>query len=256
MLSAKHLQLGHAVNSGRYGTVHTASYHGQPCAVKIVPKQRGDVALRNMLRILHNETTNWKTVSGASPYIVKLIDAFEDEDNAYFVQDYCDGGPLIRAIQNGNTCPETTAAKAMRHICHAVAACHELDVYHGDIKPANIVHETANDSYKLCDFGCSQRTMFDHSGCFSKLGTLCYVAPEVRIDTSYGKIADVWSIGATAYVLCTGACPAPSTSAAFLTDHSTSLSPECVDFLRVTLQLDPTRRPSAKACLDHPFLAA
>ncbi|KAL7058105.1 hypothetical protein AAHC03_016482 [Spirometra sp. Aus1] len=90
------------------------------------------------------------------------------------------------------------------------------------------------------------------------------------MDLSVGCAADIWSIGMVTYVLLSGGHPTIrqpedqlrvddlQTIAANLESGEglENVSPEALDFLGQLLSFDPRDRPTASACLHHPWLTA
>ena len=82
---------------------------------------------------------------------------------------------------------------------------------------------------------------------------------------SYGRRADIWSVGCTVVEMFTGKHPWPDIdngwSAIFTIARSTTgpplppgLSDMAVDFLRQTFQYEPKSRPTSAELLKHPFV--
>lgn len=76
---------------------------------------------------------------------------------------------------------------------------------HRDLKPENILFVNMNrNSLKIADFGLATKVdvITYH---YSKCGTPGYIAPEVlnfdSMKTTYGKICDIFSVGAIFYRL-------------------------------------------------------
>ena len=97
-------------------------------------------------------------------------------------------------------------------------------------------------------------------------GTCAYIAPEVLTHEGYdGRLADVWSCGVIAFVLCSGFLPFDDRE----DDHKKLfekiqnaqityppwLTPEQVDILSHLLERDPRRRWTAAQVLKHPWLS-
>ena len=92
------------------------------------------------------------------------------------------------------------------------------------------------------------------------------MAPEVLLSDEYNELADVWSLGITAYELAVGEPPhakvhsmraavkIPQSAPPTLPDPET-WSVEFHSFLAACLVKDPARRPSAEQLLQHPFIA-
>ena len=87
------------------------------------------------------------------PGIVTVHDAgILDDDRPYLVMDLCPGGSLTRYLQPDHRLgPEQVREIGVR-IADALAATHERDVLHRDVKPANILVDAYGNA-GLADFG-------------------------------------------------------------------------------------------------------
>ena len=84
-------------------------------------------------------------------------------------------------------------------------AMHNLNIYHRDIKPNNIMIGGNNYIFKFIDFGLSTNQIGILN---SFLGTPNYSAPELLLKRGYfGKTEDIFSLGITLFVLVTGLLP-------------------------------------------------
>ncbi|KAJ0765144.1 putative protein kinase CAMK-CDPK family [Helianthus annuus] len=112
----------------------------------------------------------------------------------------CDGGGLFsrKGKGEGGRFTERQAARAVRDIMEGVKFCHQNYIFHGDIKPGNIM-------WKDKEKSCLVLVDFEVSLKFTPALTP-YTAPEV-IDKSYGKEADNCSVGAILYQMIYGTLP-------------------------------------------------
>lgn len=143
-------------------------------------------------------------------------------------------------------------------------------LFRRDIKPENLLFlSSADDSpLKLADFGLAtilKPNEMLHLMC----GTPTYVAPEV-IDSSsgrgYGKSVDIWAVGVITYILLSGSTPfhdesMPKLFAQIVTAKYTfpdqpfnQISNEAKDFVTRLLESDPSKRLTASASLEHPWI--
>ena len=167
------------------------------------------------------------------PHIVPVLSAGETDGLPYFTMPYVAGESLRRRLEGGKPLPLVDAVAVLRDVARALAYAHEHGVVHRDIKPDNVL--IAGGAAAVTDFGIakalsSSRTF--HGGenltrVGSSLGTPAYMAPEqVAADPNADHRLDIYSFGAMAYELLTGAPPfhgrAPH---AVLSAHLTEVPP-------------------------------
>src|ERR1700745_3383703 len=96
-------------------------------------------------------------------------------------------------------------AGALRHV-------HERGLIHKDIKPANILVESASNGVWLMGFGIASRVPRERQAPAPPetiIGTLAYMAPEQtgRMNRSSDSRRDLYSLGVTLYQMLTGSLP-------------------------------------------------
>ena len=80
-------------------------------------------------------------------------------------------------------------------------------VIHRDIKSDNILVD-AQGNVKLADFGYSAQLTTEREQRTSRVGTVCWMAPElIKRQNRYDCKVDVWSLGIFAYELTNGDPP-------------------------------------------------
>eukprot|EP01025_Chloroclados_australasicus_P009061 TRINITY_DN1345_c1_g1_i1.p1 TRINITY_DN1345_c1_g1~~TRINITY_DN1345_c1_g1_i1.p1 ORF type:complete len:612 (+),score=74.41 TRINITY_DN1345_c1_g1_i1:1003-2838(+) len=206
--------------------------------------------------------------------VAKFEAVYEDDDYVHIIMEWCKGGELYHAIGDRHY-SERTVASYMRAVLKTLAQCHALHILHRDIKPGNfmLLDETDKAPLKAIDFGLatyftSKDVPRDDLG-FE--GTPYFMAPEVLSSKVY-PASDIWSAGVMAFQLLTGHLPfndkrnphRPSVSQVWKSilmdkiDFNRSfwqgISPEAKDFVKMLLNRDPAKRPTAKEALQHPFL--
>ncbi|WP_437917136.1 AAA family ATPase [Sorangium sp. So ce302] len=97
-------------------------------------------------------------------------------------------------------------------IAACVAAIHERDVIHKDLKPQNILVNTATGQVKLADFGLASRLSREQPSAGPPRlieGSLPYLSPEQtgRMNRAIDSRADLYALGVTFYEMLTGRLP-------------------------------------------------
>ncbi|HUV41873.1 MAG TPA: serine/threonine-protein kinase [Sedimentisphaerales bacterium] len=142
--------------------------------------------------------------------IVQAIDVGEAGGYHYFVMEYVEGKTLHDDLAAGKVFSEVEALDIVIQVAHALAHAHACGLIHRDVKPKNIIINTAG-VVKLADMGLARETTDIETArteAGQAYGTPYYIAPEQirgRIDID-GR-ADIYGLGATFYHLVTGRVP-------------------------------------------------
>ena len=84
---------------------------------------------------------------------------------------------------------------------------HQKHIIHRDIKSDNLLMSTRGE-VKLADFGYACQLTEEKAGRTSKVGTVCWMAPElIRGERSYTTKVDIWSFGIFAMEMADGDPP-------------------------------------------------
>lgn len=180
---------------------------------------------------LQQQQRSSTTATAASPYVVRLYDAFANTQagTVSIVMEYCAGGSLQDVVDAGGCRDEGVLARIAAHSLRGLAFLHEHHLLHRDIKPGNILVSTLRgDSYKIADMGIS-RQMDDSTQAYAKtfVGTMVYMSPE-RLGSSpngYGYPSDIWSLGLSILSIALGRYPYADTSYWELLKHIKDLEP-------------------------------
>lgn len=174
-------------------------------AVKIIPKalmvregKEAEVRIERdaMLRLDHEG-------------IIRLHDAFSDEENLYFLLEYAPNGCLSSLLSASGVLELALAQQYAAEIVNTLEYMHSKGIAHRDLKPENIM--LSEDCHlKLGDFGTA-KFMADKEGSEHKelafVGTPEYVSPEVLQDKDSGPASDLWALGCILYQFCVGTLP-------------------------------------------------
>lgn len=168
------------------------------------------------------EATRLKELGIKHPYIIHIHDVFEHKGISAFVMEYIPGGDLRSYMEDLDRPLEPAEAVGlMLPLFDAVAALHDNNLLHLDIKPDNVMlRQTSSQEGPrpvLIDFGISKH--LEPGGNFTRRsqGSIgCspgYSAPEQERPTKecpIGEYSDVYSLAATFFFMLTGVNPIPN----------------------------------------------
>jgi serine/threonine protein kinase len=120
------------------------------------------------------------------------------------------GAPLDRLL--GRPLEVSHFLRIAIPLAGALRRVHERGLIHKDIKPANILVNTASGGVWLTGFGIASRLPREHQAPASPeviAGTLAYMAPEQtgRMNRSVDSRSDLYALGVTFYEMLTGTLP-------------------------------------------------
>ncbi|MFE9448938.1 serine/threonine-protein kinase [Streptomyces sp. NPDC006739] len=198
----------------------------------------------------------------SDPRVVRVHDVGVQDDRPYFVMDYVRGGTLAEKV---GQCGPAEALQLAAEAGYAVQVLHDAGVVHRDVKPSNLLLDTASTpaAVLVADLG-SAKQLADASGLTVTTGTPAYMAPEQAFQTGgFDGRADVYALGVVAYELLTGCKPFGSGGRATLATVQASPPtlpsiprelgvPNGIDtLLRAALSVSPEDRPrTARAFAD------
>ncbi len=135
----------------------------------------------------------------AHPNIVRLYELVHKEGLLFMVMDWVDGEDLRKRIDRQRTAfPPAEILRILKPVCTALQYTHRRNVFHCDIKPANIL--LARDGkVLLTDFGVARLATESREG-----GTPPYMSPEQIQGRSLDARTDIYSLGVTLYEMLSG----------------------------------------------------
>ncbi len=147
-------------------------------------------------------------------HIIRIYDVFEENDTAYYVMEYLQGGDLRGRIPRGGM-SEAESVGYIRQIADALTYIHEHKILHLDIKPSNILFR--GDEAVLIDFGIAKH--YDAGGgnqtSSTPVGISEGYAPTEQYEregiASFSASTDIYSLGATLFCMLQGTRPPKAT---------------------------------------------
>ena len=255
------------LGGGHFGTVHKAyrindkkslmKYY----AIKSIP-------MKNLSCNINDFMKEVDIISSLDhPNIIKFYESFHDNCFFHIVMELCKGKEIMYQMSNYFFLEEKKVTKIIFKVLLAIAHCHNMGVTHRDLKPENILFDSLKKDaeIKLIDFGLSRKYDKEQK-MHSILGTPYYVAPEV-LKGEYDEKCDIWSIGAMTYLMLCGEPPFNGNSNneifkkivkenfKFKNILWKNISNKAKDFVKICLNKNSTKRPSAKEALNHPWFS-
>ena len=149
----------------------------------------------------------------------------------------------------------------METVC-VLAYCHSQSVLYRDLKPENLLIDDMG-HVRLIDMGLAARITKKTPKRRSRVGTDCYMAPEVRYARDrremYGTSCDWYTVGVLTYEFSAGRVPFadPKAQPPVYRPHAFA-DPHCEDFVKRLLDQDHKTRlgcgaRGVKELLEHPY---
>lgn len=279
-LTLDDLEIKETLGTGKFGRVHLArnKLDDQYYAVKTLVKH--DVVQNRQTRHINNERAILRSVN--HPFLVNLLDAFQDDTHLFFVMEYVPGGELFRILRKQKRFSEEATKFYAAEVILALEYLHQRDIAYRDLKPENILLD-AEGHIKLVDFGFAKQVP---DVTWTVCGTPDYIgkwlidvisfkmfvwlvnptAPEIIRSKGYSKAVDWWGLGVLIYEMLVGRPPFIDKNPVDLYEKildcrvpwSDDVSPVAKDLLENLLTSDISRRygnlkDGSRDIKDHPF---
>ena len=181
------------------GEVQTKSEKGKELFIRFKEKLKKEASI--LLELDH-------------PNIVNVSEVFEENNTAYMVMEFIDGGNLKEFITK-NSLTMNDVLRYAKQVAEALQYIHGYNIIHLDVKPANILIDNAGNS-KLIDFGIAKQ--YTDTGLQTQAATVATFSKgyspieqyAVNRKEKYGAYTDIYALGATLYHCLTGEIPTES----------------------------------------------
>ncbi|KAJ6532273.1 kinase-like domain-containing protein [Mycena vulgaris] len=286
-----YLQLVEMVGCGGsakvYKAIDTTSPSDDPAYFAVKCMKNGERG-SHQVALLNNEFRMHGSVA-RHPGVLSFHRCFVERGLVFVVFDLCAADMLDCVIKYQLYVGRPALVKqAFVELLDVVDYCHQKGIFHRDLKPQNVLCNSAGTDIRLADFGTATRQVESRD---FKVGTPGYMSPgsssalvsfphaaadhllsecSNTLRASYSpRQSDMWGLAVTLVVLATGhvpwlnAEPSNASYAAFRAHPDTflrqrlALTSEANDLLRWCFHVNPARRPSiaelrvAVLAIDH-----
>ncbi|HZU95380.1 MAG TPA: tetratricopeptide repeat protein [Planctomycetota bacterium] len=197
--------LGEKLGQGGMGAVYAATdASGRRVALKVLLERDPQLLARFELEARAAQAVRHENVA-------ETIELFSANGLPVIAMELLPGGSLHDLVKARGALPWPEAATLARGVARGLAAIHARGLVHRDLKPQNVLLDAARRP-KITDFGLVRRSPgLAQSEHLTKtgvlLGTYAYMAPEMAERADVDFRADLYSLGALAYELLSGAPP-------------------------------------------------
>jgi serine/threonine protein kinase len=245
------------VAEGGMGSIYKGRHRetGQIVALKVMPTHMAGNAV--LLKRFEQEFRAASLLD--HPNIVRALDYGDAGSSPYLVMEFVDGESLGQKLEREGRISETEAIKIIAQIAQGLHRAHKTGMIHRDVKPDNIM-VMPDGTAKLADLGLVKEVEADlnltRTG--RGLGTPHFMAPEQFRNAKNADVrCDIYSLGATLYMMVTGDLPFKSNGpldAWMKKIHNEITGPrkvnpeitERVDWaIRRAMNADPEKRPAS-----------
>jgi eukaryotic-like serine/threonine-protein kinase len=196
------------IGAGGMGAVYRAYDESldRDVALKVVPRHLAsdpDVRARFLIEAR-------AAASLDHPNICTIHEVADTAEGRPFLAMTCYRGETLKDRLARVAIPVDEALALAREIVRGLAAAHERNVVHRDVKPGNVML-VDDGSVKILDFGIAKVADGTQTVPGVTPGTVAYMSPEQASGEEVDHRSDLWSVGVVLYEMITGQRPFPGT---------------------------------------------
>jgi CHASE2 domain-containing sensor protein len=179
-------EVQNVLGSGGFGVTYLARDRKRPgnppCAIKHLVPARRDPNFVSLARRLFNTEAEILSKLGHHSQIPNILAYFEDNQEFYLVQEFIDGTPLDRELEQSPTAwSEAKVIDFLRQLLPVLDFIHSNYAIHRDLKPGNIIRTERDGKLVLIDFGAVKEInpqLPGEANMTIAIGTRGYTPPE------------------------------------------------------------------------------
>lgn len=191
------------------------------------------------------------------PNVIRIHEFGVSEREGYISMEILPGGTLAERLDRQPLLALDEALRVSVGVCDGIAAAHEQQIIHRDIKPQNVLFDR-HGRPKIADFGLA-RLSDTTTNTVGFSGTPQYMSPEMADGAELTTRSDIYSLGVMLYEIFAGQRPFLATTLARLVMlHTTGvprpprelqpqIPPEIESVILTALEKDPARRTQSVA---------
>lgn len=187
--------------------------HRPHCAIKQLCPATNEAHIRKTAQVLFKREVETLKQIGNHPQVPELLEACEEAQPPYFVEQYINGSTLQQEIKQSGSMCETGVKQFLSEILPLLEFIHSQNFIHRDIKPTNIIRRQPDNRLVLIDFGavknCQEKprdSVWKTTWTNISIGTRGFAPPE-QIAKRPVFASDIYALGVTCIYLLTGKLP-------------------------------------------------
>lgn len=191
------------IGSGGMSDVYKARCHklNRLVAIKVLKEE-----FNNDANFVSKFKMEAQAAAGLShPNIVNVFDVIDEGNIHYIVMELIEGITLKSYIQKKTRLEVKETVGIAIQVAHGIAAAHEQNIIHRDIKPQNMII-SRDGKVKVADFGIA-RAATAQTLSSAAMGSVHYISPEQARGGYSDARSDIYSLGITIYEMVTGRLP-------------------------------------------------
>ncbi|XP_059145488.1 muscle M-line assembly protein unc-89-like isoform X2 [Physella acuta] len=198
--------------------------------------------------------------------LVRMFAAFTAEDKIHLVLEHAEGDHIALHLSHKRMYSEHVVASVIRQVLNGLEFLQHSNIVHLNLQPASvIVSKLEGCEVKLTDFSFAKFIPSPVGEVVPRQGYADFIPPEIIVQDLAGFAADVWGVGAIAFLLLSGV-----STFGGVNDETTlvnialnrydaghlyeNVSSEALKFVFKVLKRLPRNRPTLQECLDHKWL--